>query len=73
MIKRRLKNTASFLCADYLISVYGSVVVCAPAIRSVGYGSVKSVVLPPCRIGSEENGCGIFCECDVMMWDILLT
>ena len=60
MIKGRLKNTASF-CV--LISVYGSVVVCAPAVRSVGCGSVVCW-LPLCRIGSEENDCDVCYWCD---------
>ena len=32
MIKRRLKQTASFFCV--MVSVYGSVMVCSSAVRS---------------------------------------
>ena len=56
-----------------LISVYDSVTLCASAVRSVGCGSAIVCWLPLCRIGSEENDCGVCCECDVMMWYILLT
>lgn len=69
MIKRRLKDTASF-CA--LISVYNSVLVCAPVVRSVWLWFGSGLLGFRCIRLDQKKMIVVSAVCDVMMWDILL-
>ena len=57
-----MKDTASFLCADFCISFWDCLRSC---LLSVLLAVVQlSVRLPLCQIGSEENDCDVCYWCD---------